>query len=56
MTRFVRAEEGLAGAIEVQPLDIDIEVQPCSLIKLRTPALSPAAQTHDFIISMAEAG
>ncbi|BCH20680.1 LysR family transcriptional regulator [Mesorhizobium sp. L-8-10] len=51
---FIRAEQGLAGAIEILPVDVDIEVQPYSLIMLRNRALSPAAQIlHDFIVRRA---
>lgn len=57
VARFIRADDGLAGAIEILPVDIDIEVQPYSLIMVRNRALSPAAQMlHDFIIGRAGAG
>jgi len=44
VARFVRSQEGLDGAIEVLPLDFEIEVQPYSLITTRGRILSPAAQ------------
>ncbi|MGO4836141.1 LysR substrate-binding domain-containing protein, partial [Rhizobiaceae sp. 2RAB30] len=51
---FIRSEQGLAGAIEILPVDVEIEVQPYSLIMLRNRALSPAAQIlHDFIVRRA---
>lgn len=57
VARFIRADDGLAGAIEILPVDIDIEVQPYSLIMVRNRALSPAAQMlHDFIVDRAEVG
>lgn len=41
--RFIRAtEEGLAGAVEI--LDVDIELQPYSVITVSGRTLSPAAQ------------
>ena len=48
---FVNAANGLAGAIDVLPIDFEIEVRPYSLIRTRNRALSPAAQTvYDFIV------
>jgi len=44
VANFVRSAEGLAGAIDILPLDMQIEVQPYSLITARNRALSPAAQ------------
>ena len=53
---FIRAENGLAGAVEILPVDAEIEVQPYSMIKVRNRALSPAAQLlHDFIVEKATA-
>ncbi|MBS3652150.1 LysR family transcriptional regulator [Pseudaminobacter sp. 19-2017] len=43
VAKFIGGEHGLAGAIEVLPLDFDIDVQPYSLIKVRNRVLSPAA-------------
>lgn len=52
---FFRADEGLAGAVEILPVDAEIEVQPYSMIKVRNRALSPAAQLlHDFIVETAK--
>ncbi|HWK68535.1 MAG TPA: LysR family transcriptional regulator [Rhizobiaceae bacterium] len=52
---FIRAEDGLAGAVEILPVDAEIEVQPYSMIKVRNRALSPAAQLlHDFIVEKAK--
>jgi DNA-binding transcriptional LysR family regulator len=42
---FIRGEAGLAGAIEVLPIDFEITVQPYSLITVRNRALSPASRT-----------
>lgn len=42
---FIRAGTGLAGAIEILPVDAEIVVQPYSLITLRNRPLSPAART-----------
>jgi hypothetical protein len=42
VARFINRE--LAGGIEVLPLDVDIEVQPYSLITARGRILSPASQ------------
>ncbi|MGI6854829.1 LysR family transcriptional regulator [Mesorhizobium sp. 1B3] len=54
---FFGAEGGLAGAVEILPVEAEIEVQPYSMIKVRNRALSPAAQLlHDFIIERAEDG
>lgn len=41
---FIKGEGGLAGAIEVLPVDFEIVVQPYSLITLRNRPLSPAAR------------
>ena len=49
VARFINRE--LAGGIEVLPLDVDIEVQPYSLITARNRTLTPAAQTlYDAIL------
>ncbi|MGE0281343.1 MAG: LysR family transcriptional regulator [Rhizobiaceae bacterium] len=54
VARFVRSGQGLAGAIEVLPLDVEIEVQPYSLITARGRVLSPAAQLlYDAILQRA---
>lgn len=51
VANFVRSDEGLAGAIEVLPLDFEIEVQPYSLITARNRILSPVAQLlYDAIL------
>lgn len=42
---FISAEAGLAGAIEVLPVDAEIVVQPYSLITLKNRPLPPAART-----------
>lgn len=55
VANFFRAGKGPSGAIEILPVDVDIEVQPYSIIKVRNRALSPAAQLlHDFIVGKAE--
>ena len=55
VANFFRSGEGPTGAIEILPVDVDIEVQPYSIIKVRNRALSPAAQLlHDFIVGKAE--
>jgi DNA-binding transcriptional LysR family regulator len=41
---FIRAKEGLAGAIEMLPVDFEIVVQPYSLITVKNRPLSPAAR------------
>ena len=41
--RFIGGENGLAGAIDVLPVEFEIDVQPYSLIKMRDRVLSPAA-------------
>jgi DNA-binding transcriptional LysR family regulator len=52
---FVNAAEGLAGAIDVLPIDFDINLQPYSLITARNRALSPAAQMlYDFVVDEAD--
>ncbi|WP_457937062.1 LysR family transcriptional regulator [Mesorhizobium sp. 10J20-29] len=43
VAKFINADDGLAGAIEVLPIAFDIDVQPYSLIRARNRALSPAA-------------
>ena len=51
VAKFVNAEEGLAGAIEILPIDFEIDVQPYSLIMPRNRALSPAAKLlYDHIL------
>jgi DNA-binding transcriptional LysR family regulator len=57
VAEFIRGDAGLAGAIEILPVDLDIEVQPYSMILVRNRALSPAAQmVHDFIMERSGAG
>lgn len=52
VARFIRAKKGLAGAVEMLPLDFDIEVQPYSLITVRNRTLSPAARLlYDGILN-----
>jgi DNA-binding transcriptional LysR family regulator len=52
---FVNAAEGLAGAIDVLPIDFEINLQPYSLITARNRALSPAAQMlYDFVVEQAD--
>ena len=41
---FIKSEAGLAGAIEILPIDFEIVVQPYSLITVRNRLLSPAAR------------
>lgn len=54
VARFVRSDEGLAGAVEILPLDFEIEVEPYSLITSRNRILSPAAQLlYDAILERA---
>jgi molybdate transport repressor ModE-like protein len=51
VARFLRDDEDLAGAVEILPLDFEIEVQPYSLITARSRTLSPAAQIlYDAIL------
>jgi DNA-binding transcriptional LysR family regulator len=51
VANFVNNPKGLAGAIDVLPIDFEINVQPYSLITARNRALSPAAQMlYDFIV------
>ena len=44
VANFIRSEAGLAGAIEILPVDFDIVVQPYSLITAKNRMLSPSAQ------------
>lgn len=41
---FIAGEAGLAGAIDILPIDFEIVVQPYSLITVRNRLLSPAAR------------
>jgi len=51
VARFIQSPEGLAGAIDVVPMEFDIEVRPYSLITARNRVLSPAARMlYDFIL------
>ncbi|MBU0582645.1 MAG: LysR family transcriptional regulator [Alphaproteobacteria bacterium] len=51
VAKFINADDGLAGAIEVLPIAFDIDVQPYSLIRARNRALSPAASLlYDHIL------
>jgi len=51
VARFIQSSEGLAGAIDVVPIEFDIEVRPYSLITARNRVLSPAARMlYDFIL------
>lgn len=43
VARFLSSRKGLDAAIDILPLDFDIEVQPFSLIKVANRTLSPAA-------------
>ena len=43
VAKFISGDHGLAGAIEMSPIDFKIDVQPYSLIKVRNRVLSPAA-------------
>ncbi len=52
---FVNSATGLAGAIDVLPIDFEINLQPYSLIMARNRALSPAAQMlYDFIVEQTD--
>jgi DNA-binding transcriptional LysR family regulator len=44
VANFIKGEAGLAGAIEILPIDFEIIVQPYSLITVRNRLLSPAAR------------
>jgi DNA-binding transcriptional LysR family regulator len=44
VANFIRSEAGLAGAIEILPIDFNIVVQPYSLITAKNRMLSPSAQ------------
>jgi DNA-binding transcriptional LysR family regulator len=44
VANFLRTGADLGGSIEILPLEIDIVVQPYSLITVRNRSLSPAAQ------------
>ena len=44
VANFISSEAGLAGAIEILPIDFDIVVQPYSLITAKNRMLSPSAQ------------
>ena len=51
VAKFINADDGLAGAIEILPIAFDIDVQPYSLIRARNRALSPAASLlYDHIL------
>lgn len=51
VARFIQNPEGLAGAIDVLPMEVDIEVRPYSLITAKQRVLSPAAKLlYDFIL------
>lgn len=51
MAKFINADDGLAGAIEILPTAFDIDVQPYSIITARNRALSPAARfLYDHIL------
>ena len=51
VAKFINAQDGLAGAIEILPISFDIDVQPYSLIMARNRALSPAAKVlYDHIL------
>ena len=51
VAKFINAQDGLAGAIEILPIPFEIEVQPYSLIMVRNRALSPASRIlYDYIL------
>jgi DNA-binding transcriptional LysR family regulator len=51
VARFIQNPEGLGGAIDVLPSEVDIEVRPYSLITARQRVLSPAAKLlYDFVL------
>ena len=51
VAKFINAQDGLGGAIEILPISFDIDVQPYSLIMARNRALSPAAKLlYDHIL------
>jgi DNA-binding transcriptional LysR family regulator len=43
VARFIQSDAGLAGAIEILPIDFEIVVQPYSLITAKNRILSPSA-------------
>ncbi|HTV67899.1 MAG TPA: LysR family transcriptional regulator [Rhizobiaceae bacterium] len=52
VAEFIRGAHGLAGAIDVLPIDFNIEVQAYSLLTASDRVLSPAAQRlHDLILA-----
>ncbi|OQM73661.1 LysR family transcriptional regulator [Manganibacter manganicus] len=51
VARFIQSPEGLMGAIDILPTEVDIEIRPYSLITVKNRALSPAARMlRDFIM------
>jgi DNA-binding transcriptional LysR family regulator len=51
VARFIQSPEGLMGAIEILPTEVDIEIRPYSLITQKNRSLSPAARMlRDFIL------
>lgn len=51
VARFIGGEHGLGGAIDILPVEFEIDVQPYSLIKMRNRELSPAAASlYQYII------
>lgn len=51
VARFLRSQAGLNAALEILPLDFEIEVQPYSLITVANRTLSPAAKLlYDAIL------
>ena len=51
VAKFINAQDGLAGAIEILPIPFEIDVQPYSLIMARNRALSPASKIlYDHIL------
>lgn len=52
VAQFIRGEAGLAGAVDIIPVEFDLEVQPYSLITLANRELSPAARIlYDLVLS-----
>ena len=43
VAKFIQSDAGLAGAIEILPIDFEIVVQPYSLITAKNRTLSPSA-------------
>lgn len=52
VAHFIRDKAGLGGAVDVLPIDVDLEVQPYSMISASSRSLSPTARTlYDAILA-----